>query len=131
VTLLACGPKSQVVRLLDPAAVPVEAARYPFHAATPTPGDPVLKRAEVWKQDIEQNERVLRQLVRDRYETKSPLEFKFMYVAVDSTNGRAVVRYFAREADQTSWVAGYEVFLGYSLTSGRLERGWVNRLPLE
>jgi len=130
-TSFACSPSSQLLRLSGPRPLPVETAHYPFFTATPAPDDQVLKRAEAWKQDIEQNERVLRQLVRDRYDTKSPLEFRFMYVAVDTANRRAVVRYFAREADQTSWVAGYEVFLGYSLPSGRLEQAWVNRLPLE
>ncbi len=129
--LTACVSASQVARLVGPAASRVKTGHYPYYAATPRPDDPVLRRTGAWRNDIEANERVLRQLVRDRYETKSPLEFRFMYVALDSVNGDAVIRYFAREADQSSWVAGYEVFLTYELHSGRLDGAWVNRLPLE
>lgn len=97
------------------------------------PGDdPRVTRAEPWIEDTRCHEQVLRELVRERYDTKSALEFRPMYVAADTARDLIIVRWFARSGvpEEQRGIAGWEVLLLYS-SRGRLVEAWVNELPLE
>ncbi len=92
--------------------------------------DPLTARAGPLRADIEAHEPVLRRLVRDRLDIKSPLEFQFMYVGHDSVNQRLIIRYFARAATARE-IAGWQAQLVYSLPSLRPVHAYVQAVPLE
>ena len=92
--------------------------------------DPLAVKAGPLRADVEAHEPVLRKLVRDHIEVKSPLEFQFMYVGHDSVNGRLILRYFARAAVQTE-IAGWQAQIVYSLPSLLPVRAYVQAVPLE
>jgi len=128
--LLACPPASQVARLAGPDGPPVEVGRYPDYVVMLGGDHPLARRAEKLRPDIEGHESILRQMVRDRIETKSPLEFRFMYVGYDSIHQRLIMRYFARHPDPST-IAGWQVQLIYALPRLRLVRAYVQEVPLE
>jgi len=80
--------------------------------------------------DVEGHEHVLRRIVRDRIELKSPLEFEFSYAAVDTAAGIVLLRYFAPHPDPVL-VAGWQAQLIYRLPRGSLDRVYVEEVPLE
>lgn len=126
-----CSPKSQVLRLTGPAPLPVETGHYPAYLEIMDGDSPLTRRSLAWRTDIESNEKVLRQLVRERFDLgKVPLEFRYMYTGLDSAANVAVVRYFAFQPNPIE-IAGWEVFLVYLLPRGRLVRAYVAEVPLE
>ena len=71
-------------------------------------------------------------MVRERYDAKSGLEFRPMYVAADTARDLVVVRWFARSGapEEKRGIAGWEVLLLYT-PRGRLAEAWVNEVPLD
>ncbi len=131
VFVLACGPAgSQVIRLVEPHGPKVEVSHYPGYVRMLSGGHPVVKKSEAWCKDIECHEKVLRRIVREHFDVKTPLEFDYMYTGFDSTRNAAIVRYFAFNADPIE-IAGWEVLLVYALSSGRLAQAFVAAVPLE
>jgi len=128
--LVACAPKSQVVRLGEPGGPEVVAGRYPGRLRLVPAPDPLFRRSLAWQQDASAHEDALRRAARSRYSIKGPLEFRFKYTAVDTAAAAGVVRYFSFAADQTV-IAGWEVLLVYGLARGNLLRAYVNEVPLE
>jgi len=129
--LACCLPKSQVVRLVGPGALPVETMHYPGYLRILDANEPVARRSVPWRADAESHEKVLRQLVRDRFDLgKMPLEFRYMYTGLDSAAGLATVRFFAFHPNP-SVIAGWEVFLVYRLANGQLIKAFVAEVPLE
>lgn len=118
------------MRLTEPGGPKVSVGRYPGPVEILGGAHPLARRADLWRKDIDCHERVLRDLVRSRFELKAPLEFGFMYAGYDSTAGNAIVRYFAHDPNPVE-LAGWEVFLVYALPRGRLAAAWVNEVPLE
>ncbi len=109
---------------------PVEVGRYRDLLRMLPVADPLTARAGPLRADIEAHEPVLRRLVRDRLDIKSPLEFQFMYVGHDSVNQRLIIRYFARAATARE-IAGWQAQLVYSLPSLRPVHAYVQAVPLE
>ncbi|MBN2537226.1 hypothetical protein JXB37_03000 [candidate division WOR-3 bacterium] len=131
--LLACGPpSSQVVRLERPSGPVVHTGWYRGGVEFLPGDDPRIKRAEPWIRDSRCHEDVLRGLVRERFDAKSALEFRPMYVAADTSRDLVIVRWFARSCapEEKRGIAGWEVLLLYT-PRGRLVEAWVNELPLE
>ncbi len=131
-TLACCIPKSQVLHLVKPASViPVVTSRYPAYLEILDEETTLAKRVSVWRADVERHEGVLRKLVRERFDAyKIPLEFKYMYTGLDRTSNIAVLRYFAFHPHPVE-IAGWEVFLAYRLSDGRLAKVYVSEVPLE
>ena len=124
------GASQSVTRFISSDAPPVEVGRYrDFLRMLPT-DDPLAVKAGPLRADIEAHEPVLRKLVRDRLEVKSPLEFHLMYVGRDSVNDRLILRYFARAAVQSE-IAGWQAQLVYSLPSLLPVHAYVQAVPLE
>jgi hypothetical protein len=88
---------------------------------------PIIDRLRA---DIEANEPILRRIVREHIELKSPLEFSFKYAATDSSVGLLLLRYFAPHPNPVL-IAGWQVQLLYRLPSAVLERVFVEEVPLE
>ncbi len=111
--------------------MPVETMHYPGYLRILDANEPLARRSLQWRTDAECNEKVLRQLVRDRFDLgKLPLEFRYMYTGLDTIAQVAAVRFFAFHPNP-SVIAGWEVFLVYRLASGRLEKAFVAEVPLE
>lgn len=119
-----------VTRFIADDAPPVEVGRYHDHLVMLPADHPLAVKAVPLRTDVEARESVLRRLVRDHLEVKSPLEFHFMYVGHDSVKQRLVLRYFARAAVQNE-IAGWQVQLVYSLPSLRPAHAYVQAVPLE
>jgi len=128
--LVACPNRSQVARLIQPGGPPVEVGHYPDYLVMLPGADPLARKAERLRPDIEGHESTLRRIVRDRIELKAPLEFRFMYAGHDSTHQRLIMRYFARDPNPSVF-AGWQVQLVYALPSLRLVRAFVEAVPLE
>ena len=111
-------------------APPVDSGRYPGRLRMIASGDPLSTKAALLRADVEAHEPILRKLLRERISVKSPLEFRFMYVAQDSLNHQLILRYFSRAADQTEF-AGWQVQLVYSLPSLQPVHAYVQPVPLE
>jgi hypothetical protein len=80
--------------------------------------------------DAEAHEPLLRRVVREHIDLKSPLEFEFKYAAVDTAAGILLLRYFAPHPDPVL-IAGWQVQLVYRLPRALLERTYVEEVPLE
>ncbi len=119
-----------VTRFTVADAPPVDSGRYPGPLRMLTSGDPLSARTGLLRTDVEAHESVLRAILRGRISVKSPLEFRFMYVARDSLNQRLILRYFSRAADQSE-LAGWQVQLVYSLPSLQPVHAYVEPVPLE
>jgi hypothetical protein len=119
-----------VTRFIAADAPPVDVGRYPDFLRMLPADHPLVFKAGPLRADIEAHEQVLRKLVRDHLEVKSPLEFQFMYVGRDSVNHRLILRYFARAAVQRE-IAGWQAQLVYSLPSLRPLHAYVQAVPLE
>lgn len=119
-----------VTRFVTVDAPPVDSGRYPGPLRLLSSDHPLAVKAAPLRADVEAHEPILCKLVRDRISARSPLEFHLMYVAQDFPDSRLVLRYFARACDQTE-SAGWQVQLVYLLPSLRLERAYVQALPLE
>lgn len=130
--VLACSPpKSQVLRLERRGGPIIHTGLYPGYIRILSAEEPLARRAEAWCRDVECNEKVLRRLVRERFDTdKSPLEFRHMFTALDSARNVVLVRYFAFHPNP-SVIAGWEVFLVYELPRGMLTEAHVAEVPLE
>jgi hypothetical protein len=124
------GAPQSVTRFIAADGPPVEVGRYRSHLRMLPVDDPLAARAGPLRADIEANEQVLRKLVRDRLDVKSPLEFQFMYVGHDSVNQRLILRYFARAATPKE-IAGWQAQLVYSLPSFLPVHAYVQAVPLE
>ena len=122
--------RSSVMRFTDADAPPVDSGRYPGPLRMLSSDHPLSVKAATLRADVESHEQVLRKLVRERISVKSPLEFQFMYVGHDSLNGRLILRYFSRAANQEK-IAGWQVQLIYSLPELRPVHAYVQALPLE
>lgn len=110
--------------------LPIVTGYYPhYHYALP-PDHSLQPQISVLRQDIEANEKLLRQLVRKHYDVKSPLEFQFSYAALDSANCRLVIRYFAPNA-QPDELAGWQIQFIYRLPKFTLDSIYVWAVPLE
>ena len=118
------------MRFTDADAPPVDSGRYPGPLRMLSSDHPLSVKAATLRADVESHEQVLRKLVRERISVKSPLEFQFMYVGHDSLNGRLILRYFSRAANQEK-IAGWQVQLIYSLPELRPVHAYVQALPLE
>lgn len=129
VLAVGCGSKPGIALLTRPDGPPVSVGRYPGRYELISANHPLDQRASDWRTDIEQHERVLRELVRKQFAAKTPLEFDHMFTAYDSTAGRVLLRYFAPAVDPSE-IAGWEVMLVYA-TDGRLAEAFVDELPLE
>ena len=124
------GASRSVTRFIAEDAPPVEVGRYRDFLRM-LPADHLLAvKAGPLRADIEAHEQVLRRLVRDHLEVKSPLEFQFMYAGHDSVGHRLILRYFARAAVQKE-IAGWQVQLIYSLPSFLPVHAYVQAVPLE
>lgn len=110
--------------------LPVIPGYYPHYHQPLSPDHPLQPQISVLRQDIEANENLLRQLVRQRYDVKSPLEFRFSYAGLDSANSRLIIRYFAPDA-QPHELAGWQVQLVYRLPKLTLDSIYVWAVPLE
>lgn len=110
--------------------LPVITGYYPYYHYQLPPDHPLQPRVPVLRQDIEANENLLRRLVRERYDVKSPLEFRFSYAGLDSVNSRLVIRYFAPDAQQHE-LAGWQVQFIYRLPKLALDSVYVWAVPLE
>jgi len=130
VVALSCPNRSQVVRLLTPEGPPVEVGHYPDYLRILSGNDRLSVRAAALRPDIESHESVLRTIVRQRIQLKAPLEFQFKYAGYDSVHQRLVLRYFARNPNPVE-IAGWEVFLVYTLPRPRLLKAFVAEVPLE
>jgi len=119
-----------VTRFVAEDAPPVEVGRYRAYLVMLPADHPLAVRAGPLRADVEAHEPVLRRLVRDRLEVKSPLEFQFTYVGCDSVNRRLILRYFARAAVQSE-IAGWQTQFVYSLPSLRPVHAYVEAVPLE
>jgi hypothetical protein len=119
-----------VTRFTSTGAPPVEVGRYRDHLQILPAGHPLAVKAEPLRADVAAHESVLRRLVRERIQLKSPLEFQFMYIGHDSVHNRLVLRYFARAADQSE-IAGWQAQLVYSLPCLLPVRAYVQEVPLE
>ena len=119
-----------MTRFIAEDAPPVEVGRYPDYLAVLPGDDPLAVKAASLRADVEAHEPVLRRLVREHLEVKSPLEFRFMYVGYDSVKQRLILRYFARAAVQNE-IAGWQVQLEYSLPSLCPAHAYVQAVPLE
>lgn len=127
---LKCLPGSQIKRVLGTPSPPVTVGYYPhYHYPLPI-GHRLHKRLLSLRQDIEANEQLLRQLVRERVAVKSPLEFHFSYAGYDSLNNRIILRYFAPNP-QSEQIAGWQIQFVYRLPNHILERAYVWAVPLE
>ncbi len=124
------GASQSIARFSAADAPPVDSGRYPGTLRLLSSGHQLSVKAGPLRADVESHERILRVLVRDRISAKSPLEFHFMYVGLDSVSNRLVLRYFARAGDQREF-AGWQVQIVYTLPSLRLERAYVEAVPLE
>jgi hypothetical protein len=124
------GESRSVTRFIAEDALPVEVGRYRDYLRMLPADDTLALRAGPLRADVEAHEQVLRKLVRDRLEVKSPLEFRFMYVGHDSVNRRLILRYFARAAVPNE-IAGWQAQLVYSLPSLRPMHAYVQAVPLE
>ncbi len=111
-------------------SAPVITGYYPHYHQPLSPDHPLQPQISALRQDIEANENLLRQLVRQRYDVKSPLEFRFSYAGLDSANNRLIIRYFANEVRQIE-IAGWQVQLVYRLPRSALESIYVWAVPLE
>ncbi len=89
--------------------------------------EPLIRRLRA---DVEANEQILRKVVRQHIDLKSPLEFSFKYSAIDTSTNILLLRYFAPHP-QPVLIAGWQAQLVYSLPHGRLERVYVEEVPLE
>ncbi len=129
VLAVGCGSRSGIILLTRPDGPPVSIGRYPGRYVLINSNHPLDRCASDWRIDVEQHERVLRELVRRQFAAKTPLEFDHMFTAYDSTVGRVLLRYFAPAVDPSE-IAGWEVMLVYA-TDGRLAEAFVDELPLE
>lgn len=128
--LLGCPYRSQVAQLAEPNRLPVEVGHYPEYIEVLYGRHGYGRRVESLRRDIEAHESVLRRLVRERIDLKAPLEFQFKYAAVDTSRTRLILRYFAPDPSP-QLIAGWEVFLIYSLPRCRLVAARVAEVPLE
>jgi hypothetical protein len=131
--LFACGPpRSQVIRVGQPGGPAVHSGWYRHNLDFLSGADPRGARARPWADDAERHENVMRTLVRERYDVKSALEFRYKYTALDSARNLFVLRWFARSGapEEKRGIAGWEVLLLYT-RRGRLAEAWVNEVPLE
>ena len=124
-----CGGRPGITCLTRPNGPPVSAGRYPGRYVLVGSNHPMDRRASSWRADIAQHEQILRELVRERFTARTPLEFSHMFTACDSSAGRILLRYFA-PAVNPSEIAGWEVMLVYAM-NGRLVEVFVDELPLE
>jgi len=124
------NPQSPVTAFLSPNPPPTDSGRYKERFEILTAAHPVSTRMEPLRADAEAHENVLRRIARERLEIKSPLEFRFMFTGYDSLNNRAVLRFFARSADQTE-IAGWQLQLLYDYRTLRPIHAYVMPLPLE
>jgi hypothetical protein len=124
------GASRSVTRFVAEDGPPIEVGRYRDFLRMLPADHPLAVKAGRLRTDVETHEQVLRRLVRDRLEVKSPLEFQFMYVGYDSVNHRLILRYFARAAVQKE-IAGWQTQLVYSLPSLRPMHAYVQAVPLE
>jgi hypothetical protein len=125
-----CVPPSELLRFDGPSPPPVEVGRYPSHVdflCGPHRLDPTVARL---RGDIEAHESILRRITREHSDAKSPLEFRFMYAAVDSAGGTLLLRYFAPHPSPVA-IAGWQAQLVYELPCRRLLRVYVSEVPLE
>lgn len=127
---LYCPTRSQLHKFSSSNSSPVNIGYYPkYHHPLP-PYHPLNSRISALRQDIEAHENLLRQLVREHYDVKSPLEFRFSYAGLDSAHSRLVIRYFA-PAFPLDKIAGWQVQLIYSLPKLTLTSLYVWAVPLE
>jgi len=116
--------------LAEPNRVPVEVGHYPDYVEILYGEHRYGRQVATLRRDAETHEAVLRRLVRERIDLKAPLEFEFKYAALDSGRTRLILRYFARDPEP-QLIAGWEVFLVYSLPRRRLISARVAEVPLE
>ena len=128
--LAGCPHRSQVEGLVRPGGPPVVVGHYPDYLVMLYGNDPLARRAERLRPDIESHESLIRQIARSRFDIRPPLEFMFMYVGHDSANSRLIMRYFARDPEPVVF-AGWQVQLVYALPRLRLVRAYVEQVPLE
>ncbi len=128
--LVNCVPSSQITRLVEPNGPRVGKGSYPGNIAVLNGTSPIVRKAESWRKDIENHESILRRIVRSRFDVKTPLEFNYMYTALDSARNAAVIRYFTFNPKPEE-IAGWEVLLVYKLPRGNLIEAFVAAVPLE
>ncbi|MEO0020855.1 MAG: hypothetical protein ABIK48_01595 [candidate division WOR-3 bacterium] len=125
-----CPRQSRIIRLSSSNPPPVITGYYPHYHQPLPPDHPLQPQISVLRHDIEANENLLRQLVRQRYDVKSPLEFRFSYAGLDSANRRLIIRYFAPDA-QPHELAGWQVQFICRLPKLTLDSIYVWAVPLE
>ncbi|MGB9742638.1 MAG: hypothetical protein ACP5JB_00385 [candidate division WOR-3 bacterium] len=109
---------------------PVIPGYYPAYHYPLTPKHNLLNKTTLLRRDIEAHEPWLRQLVRQHYAVKSPLEFSFSYAGIDSLNRRLIIRYFAPNPNPDE-IAGWQVQFVYRLPRLILECIYIWAVPLE
>lgn len=128
--LVGCPYRSEVRRLTSPTPPPVAVGHHPDYVEILYGHrglEPLINRL---RRDAEANEQILRKVVREHIDLKSPLEFSFKYAAVDTAARILLLRYFAPHPEPVL-IAGWQVQLIYCLPSGMLQKVYVEEVPLE
>lgn len=129
-TITGCPHRSEVRRLASVNSPPVVVGHYPDYIEILYGNRRFESLISRLRSDAEANEQILRNIVRRHIELKSPLEFSFKYAAIDTSAGVLLLRYFAPHPEPIL-IAGWQAQLVYRLPSGRLEKVYVEEVPLE
>jgi hypothetical protein len=124
------NPPSPVTAFLSPNPPPTDSGRYKGRFEILTAAHPVAVKMAPLRADAEAHENVMRKLLRDRFQVRQPLEFRYMFTGYDSLNNKAVLRFFARAADQKE-IAGWQLQFIYDYKTLRPIHAYVMPLPLE